>query len=107
MTDTVSQTLTQKERYWLDHIQQAQTRNQSLTEYAEAYSLNLKCFYNYRSKLRKKGFLEPKPSNPFVKATVSVAGGLNNTLILLPNGIRIEMQCPADALLNIIKRLAS
>ena len=106
MNDVALQTLTQQERYWLGHIQQAQVSNQSLTQYAQAHALNLKGFYNYRSKLRKKGFLEPKPITSFVKVSSSVTSRLSDTVIMLPNGIRIQTECQPDTLVELVKRLA-
>ena len=106
MNDVALQTLTEQERYWLGHIQQAQVSNQSLTQYAQAHALNLKGFYNYRSKLRKKGFLDPKPITSFVKVSTSVTSRLSDTVIMLPNGIRIQTECQPDTLVELVKRLA-
>jgi hypothetical protein len=107
MTEGALKKLTTKEQYWLTHIQGAENSNQLLTAYAQAHSLSLKCFYNYRSKLRKKGFFSPKPTKTFVKAIASaqVVSGLG-TVILLPNGIRIQTQCQTDALVELVKGLA-
>lgn len=95
--------LTTKERFWYEHIQRAEGSKQNLSEYAEAHGLSLKCFYNYRSKLRKKGLLESSQVKSFIQ--IKPHANEFGTLIVLPNGARIQAQCNVVALSDLIKRL--
>ena len=103
MSTTRLNGLTSKEQFWHEHIQQARASNQTLTDYASTRDLSIKCFYNYRSKLRKKGFLEVSQAKSFIKVTPPVSD--IGTTIIFPNGIRIQTQCSAGELPDLIKRL--
>jgi hypothetical protein len=103
MNETDLQTLTDKERFWYEHARQASQRGESLSEYARAHSLNIHHFYNYRAVLRKKGLLDGPPAKAFVK--VRADSPVYPTVIVLPNGIRFETQCPAGALAELVKEL--
>ena len=95
--------LSNKEQFRYEHIQQAKVSNQTLTEHASAEGLSIKYFYNYRSKLRKKGFLEFSETKSFVKV-IPLVNEFGATIVL-PNGIRIQTQCRVEALSDLIKRL--
>lgn len=86
-------TLTEKQQYWLDHIQQAKTQKQSLSDYARQHTLNLKALYNYQWLFRKKGVLgHTSQSSNFVKVTGKITPTPILTMTLLfPNGIRMEI----------------
>ena len=103
MNGTGVASLTRQEQYWYEHIQQAQSSDQTLTDYAHAQGLSIKHFYNYRSKLRKKGLLEPSAVKPFVK--VQPPAGDDGATIVLANGIRIHTRCDVKSLSDLIKRL--
>lgn len=105
MTDGTSPCLTKKEQYWLKHIDQANQCNQTLVAYAQEHSLNLKAFYNYRSKLRQKNQPETGDLKSFVKAKVSIGGESTKILIMLTNGIHIETHWQPNGLAALIKSL--
>lgn len=103
MTDADLQSLTDKERFWYEHARQASQSGESLSEYARVHSLNIHHFYNYRAVLRKKGLLDAPRSKTFIR--VRAEAPVYPTVIILPNGIRLETQCPAGALAGLIKEL--
>lgn len=43
-----------KEKYWRDHIRQAEQSGETFKRYAERHGLNLKSLYDWRSRLKKK-----------------------------------------------------
>ncbi len=47
--------LTDKQRYWLTHIEHCQEAGQSLASYAQENSLDLNALYRWKSALRKRG----------------------------------------------------
>ena len=101
MSEIDQEPLTQKEQYWYEHIQHMENAKQSVSEYARMHDLSVKCFYNYRSKLRKKGLLAPSKAKPFVKVTSQAQH--DQTTIVLANGIRIHTQCDILSLSKLIK----
>lgn len=105
MAEALLEKLTRTEQFWYRHARQADQSEQSLIEYARAHELNVNAFYNYRSVLRGKGLLNSSSSGSFVKAKLQSEGPKHATLILLPNGIRIETDCIAGALVEWVKGL--
>ena len=63
--------LTEKQRYWMNHITTAQSQNLSLSQYASEHSLPLKALYNWHWLLKSKGLLgaemSPKPFVPVMR----------------------------------------
>ncbi len=47
-----------KEKYWLDHIRQAEQSDETFKSYAERQGLNLKALYDWRSRLKSKGVID-------------------------------------------------
>lgn len=43
-----------KEKYWRDHIRQAEQSGETFKRYAERHGLNLKSLYDWRSRLKNK-----------------------------------------------------
>ena len=56
--------MTEKERQILEHLEQAQRLDVPLTEYAQAYNVELKELYNGKAALVRKGILPSKPATP-------------------------------------------
>jgi hypothetical protein len=105
MARALSDKLTRKEQFWHEHAQQAEQSGQSLIDYARTHALNVNAFYNARSVLRSKGVLSSGSKSSFVKAGVSVGRSNSNTVIVFPNGIRVETNCPSQALLALVEGL--
>ena len=59
-------TLSTKQQFWKDHIEQALSEKVSLTDYAKQHNLDLKALYNYKSILLKKARYQ-KPRVPLQK----------------------------------------
>jgi hypothetical protein len=102
---------TKTQRFWLDHIHKAKSKDQSLADYAKQHSLNLKAFYNYHSILRQKGLLTntDKNESSFVAIeTVDSSSRPGKTLtVVFPNGIRIEISDGNRHLSDILNKVQS
>lgn len=61
-----------KEKYWLDHIRQAEHSGETFKRYAERHGLNLKALYDWRSRLKSKGVLDA-PLRSAAKKAVTFA----------------------------------
>ena len=92
--------LTSKQQCWLEHIQEAERQGQSLSDYAQQHSLNLKLLYNMKHALRQKGLLA-KPAAKQSLLPVQLISQSSRTLsscrISLPNGVVIELPGDWDA----------
>lgn len=91
-------TLTSKQRYWHDQLQQAQSFDGSLASYAKHHSLDVKALYHYQSVLRQKGVIES--SAKFTRVTHTTAIDSLSTSsqcyrITLRNGHQLEV--PTDS----------
>jgi hypothetical protein len=101
--------LTEKQRYWLNHIQQAKASGQSLSDYAAEHALRLKALYQYRWLLRKKGMLDEISESPaFVKVTPPVVPvPQTKVTVHFPNGIRVELAGHGPALSALLMQVRS
>ena len=63
---TRTNSLTKKQRFWLNHIQSAQSQGLSLSRYASQHDLSLKALYNWRWLLKRKGLMDNASPQPFV-----------------------------------------
>jgi len=80
--------LTERERYWFDHLKAAQERNITLVEYAAEQGLKVKELYNRKSRFIKKGLMR---SSVVAKDFVSVRKEMSShCCVLLANGVRVE-----------------
>jgi len=57
-------TLTEKQQYWLKHLDAIETFDGTLKQYAEAHNLVLQDIYSWKSQLRQKGVIAPAPHSP-------------------------------------------
>jgi hypothetical protein len=110
MASDTSATLTEKQQYWLSHIQQAKSANQSLSAYAQQHALDLKAMYNFHWLLRKRGLLEsPEQPSQFIKVIPPVKTKtpvpVSVVTLLFPNGIRLEV--PAADLPTLLQQVHS
>ena len=56
-------TLTEKQQYWLEHIEAIDKFDGTLKQYAEDHSLVLQDIYSWKSQLRQKGMIEAAPQS--------------------------------------------
>jgi len=53
----MSATLTTKQQFWFDHLQQADASGNTLAQYAQDTDLDVSQLYSWRKQLRSSGFL--------------------------------------------------
>ncbi|MGH8651535.1 MAG: IS66 family insertion sequence element accessory protein TnpA, partial [Gammaproteobacteria bacterium] len=79
--------LSDESRKWLDHIRACEAAGQTMVEYARARGLNLKGFYNAKTRLIKRGVLSPTPNAAVFRRVPVVSGGVGSfgARVHLPN----------------------
>ncbi|WP_250655120.1 IS66 family insertion sequence element accessory protein TnpA [Alkalimarinus coralli] len=65
--------LTEKQTYWLNHIQQCEQQKLTAPVYCDQHDLKVSQFHSYKHELRRKGVIRTEPSSAaFAKATVTL-----------------------------------
>ncbi|MBU1700378.1 MAG: hypothetical protein KJ927_10275 [Candidatus Eisenbacteria bacterium] len=57
MSQQETKKLTEKQQYWLNHIETCERNGQTLKSYAIAQNLDVQPLYNWKTRLRAMGFL--------------------------------------------------
>ncbi|MDH5731799.1 MAG: hypothetical protein OEZ58_22685 [Gammaproteobacteria bacterium] len=85
--------LTEKQRYWLDHLKQIDASDLSSAAYAREHQLDPHALYRWRSFLTKQGLLEAKTSvDSFAQVNVvqETQSGIDSKFtIVFPNGCKL------------------
>lgn len=108
MSDTP---ITERQQFWLDHIQAAEAFDGSIADYARSEGLKPKELYSWKGILARRGLLD-RPladSNSGFVRVIAPARSLGMSLVL-PNGVRLEWHgdlCPEqlEALVTSASRL--
>lgn len=83
--------ITERQQFWLDHIQAADAFDGSIADYARSEGLKPKELYSWKGILARRGLLDNCPdenSGGFVRV-IAPARPLGMSLVL-PNGVRLE-----------------
>ena len=90
--DSTEIPLTDKQRFWLEHIKACEQSGQSMSQYAKAQELNVTAFYNWKATLRRKGVLGERSAQPrmFRKAHLVDGRALGRCRVVLPTGLTLE-----------------
>jgi lambda repressor-like predicted transcriptional regulator len=108
MTENQDIHLTQRQRYWLNHIQQCKASGQSLRAYAETNGLNRNSLYTAHRKLKMKGVISSnKPAPKFQRLTVQRISLPPSVKITCPNGFVIESHAEAASLQSLLQMVSS
>lgn len=100
--------LSKESRKWLDHIRACEAAGQTMVEYARARGLNLKGFYNAKTRLIKRGVLNLTPSAAVFRRVPVVSAGSFGSRVHLPNGVVVEFAHECDvARLGAVLQVAS
>ena len=101
MSDT--QSLTEKQRDWLRHINACDSAGTTMKAYAEHHNIDVRQLYAWKGRLAKLGLLPQKPnkvqsvpsSSLFEQVRVAPPAKPGHRInIHLPNNIRVE--CPVE-----------
>jgi hypothetical protein len=82
--------LTDRQRYWLEHIQACEASGKSIAEYAKAQEFGAQAMYAGKSALVKKGILSFTQPTRFERVQVMEASVSCQWRIGLPNGVSVD-----------------
>ena len=101
--------LTQRQRYWLEHIQACETSGKSIAEYAAEHGVNARAMYSGKKILVNKGVLPATQLARFQRVQVMEATLSSQWRIGLPNGVSVAFVGEVDgqALTAILHSAAS
>ena len=89
--------LTDRQRYWLEHIQACEASGVSMAEYAESQDIAVRAMYSGRKTLIKKGVLPIAQPARFQRVQVMEPPMNNQWRIGLPNGVSVAFTGEVDA----------
>ncbi|MDH3282533.1 MAG: hypothetical protein OEQ18_15585 [Gammaproteobacteria bacterium] len=82
--------LSERQRYWLERIQECEESGQTTKAYAEAHALSTSALYTWRKRLAQRG-LWPSRGGRFERVQVSApTRSVSEWRITLPNGVQVE-----------------
>ena len=84
--------LTERQRYWFDHLKVAEEREIALAGYAAEQGLKTKDLYNWKSQFIKRGLMVSSVrATDFVPVEIAASA---RCYVHLPNGVRVEFSVP-------------
>jgi len=89
--------LTDRQRYWLEHVQACEAAGKTIVEYAAAQEFCAQEMYAGKSSLVKKGVLPTTQPTGFQRVQVMEASASNQWRIGLPNGLSVAFAGDVDA----------
>jgi len=89
--------LTDRQRYWLDHIQACEASGKSMAEYAASRGIAVRAMYGGKKILVKKGILPTAQPARFQRVEVMDAPVSKQWRIGLPNGVSVAFAGEVDA----------
>ena len=107
MTGTSKDKLTQRQRYWLDHIQQCKESGQSLRAYAKSNELNRNSLYTAHRKLKQMGLFASQLTPTFQRVTLQRVSLPSAVKITCPNGFVVEAHAEVSSLQPLLQMVSS
>jgi hypothetical protein len=89
--------LTERQRYWLEHIQACEASGKSIVEYAATQGIAARAMYTGKKALVQKGVLPKTQTARFQRVQVMEAAASNQWRIGLPNGVSVAFAGEVDA----------
>ncbi len=101
--------LTDRQRYWLEHVQACEASGKSIAEYTATQDFGAQAMYAGKSALVKKGVLPAMQPTRFQRVQVMEATLSSQWRIGLPNGVSVAFVGEVDgqALTAILHSAAS
>ena len=90
-------TLTDRQRYWLEHVQACEASGKSIAEYATEHGVHVRAMYSGKKMLVNKGVLPATKPTRFQQVQVMEAAASNQWRIGLPNGVSVAFTGEVDA----------
>ena len=89
--------LTDRQRYWLQHIRACKDSGKTIAEYAAEQGFTARSMYGGKKTLVKKGVLPGMHAARFQRVQVMEAAISNQWRIQLPNGVSVAFAGEVDA----------
>ena len=89
--------LTDRQRYWLEHIQACKVSGKTVAEYATGQGIEAKAMYAGKKVLVKKGILSRTHRSRFQRAQVTAPVSDSAWRVQLPNGLLVTFSGAVDA----------
>lgn len=97
MDASTTKPLTERQAYWLKHIQACKASGQRIADYASTQGINARAMYAGKKELVKKGVLPRQRPTRFQRVKVVDPLMVNNDWrIQLPNGVTVVFAGAAD-----------
>ena len=111
MNQETKATLTERQRYWLEHVRACESSGISITEYCARHDVKPHAMYAGKKKLVEKGVLPRTHPTRFQRAQIVDSCVGNEWRIQLPNGSVVSFAGGVDAqalttVLTVTARLA-
>ncbi len=97
MDEAEGTALTERQRYWLEHVQACEASGKSIAEYAGAHNFSAQAMYAGKKILIRKGVLPPTRPARFQRAQVAGPVVGSEWRIHLPNGVSVAFSGSVDA----------
>jgi hypothetical protein len=97
MSEAEGTTLTERQRYWLDHVQACVASGKTIAEYAAEHSLAAQAMYAGKKMLVRKGVLPSTRPARFQRVQDIGAVVGSEWRIHLPNGVSVAFSGSVDA----------
>ena len=94
---TMITALTDRQRYWLKHVQACEVSGKSMAEYAATQGVAAQTLYAGKSMLVKKGLLPAVQPTRFQRVQVVEAAISSQWRIGLPNGVSVAFAGEVDS----------
>ena len=89
--------LTERQRYWLQHIQACEASGKSIAAYSAEQGIAARAMYGGKKVLVKKGVLPRTRPSRFQRAQVVAPASGNAWRIQMPNGLSVTFSGTVDA----------
>jgi hypothetical protein len=90
-------TLTDRQRYWLEHVRACEASGKTIVEYAAAQEFCAQDMYAGKSVLVKKGVLPATQPARFQRVQVMEVTASSQWRVALPNGVSVAFAGDVDA----------
>ena len=89
--------LTDRQRYWLEHIQACEASGRSVAAYAAEHGIEARAMYGGKKVLVRKGVLPRTSVVRFQRAEMITVSSDSEWRIRLPNGVSVDFSGTVDA----------
>ena len=97
MSEAEGSSLTERQRYWLEHVQACEASGKTIAEYAAEHSLAAQAMYAGKKILIRKGVLPPTRPMRFQRAQIAGPVVGSEWRIQLQNGVSVAFSGAVDA----------